>query len=380
MNFKYVYDVFCSDATQTGNTNNAVYAGRYKVSPDYITGYGTFSPARVLESYFVNHCDPFITGVSLSNYSQLNVLLMIGEEYDASSSYITATGTTIYSGLTGSSEVHCINSVRQYDEPHSGLTAHNADSSIDFRYLTDWKQLDSSGNVNPKKIRRDEYEILSIFTQNGYYKKFQVNAYDDGNNLIATTNIINATSTIARIDCGVGVGNLNDYDSSIITSAITSYYVNGMNGGSSFGQTFQFIIDDDCVRYNTKRLCWLNKWGGYDYFTFKLIDRQFIERKTNEWQKQLPRPDWNIGDLSRVVLNVDANKKFIVTSDWVTDYESEFIQNLFTSPEIYLLDGTNKLPIIITEKTIEKGTNLNDVVTNYTFNFDYGWNMNLQRS
>lgn len=382
LNFKYIFDVYCSDALNNGNTNNTIYAGRYKASPDYVTGFGVFSPARVLENYVYNYCDPFITASTLTNYSQLNILIKYGEEYDSSPSITGATGTTIYSGLTSSGEVHAINSTRQYNELHSLLASHDIKLGTNNYYLTDWNP------SNIKTIRRNEYEVLSLYTSTGIFQNMLVTTFDSQMNQLGYYYLPASAHKKCRFDLPAGTANLDFVSYNQITSTgtlimdtgVTFYNIVVWSGSSTVGKTYHYEIDDTCTRYNAKRLCWLNRWGGYDYFTFTLIDRQYIDIVRNEWTKTLAKPDYNIGDLSRTVLYINGQKHFILTSDWVNDEESALIQNLFTSPEIYLIDNGNKLPVILTDKTIEQGTRLNNQITNYTLNFDYGWTMNLQRS
>jgi hypothetical protein len=49
------------------------------------------------------------------------------------------------------------------------------------------------------------------------------------------------------------------------------------------------------------------------------------------------------------------------------------LEELYTSPEVFLVDGTNHVPILITDsqvKTIDDDKNLFQVKVNYTYAFE----------
>ena len=76
-----------------------------------------------------------------------------------------------------------------------------------------------------------------------------------------------------------------------------------------------------------------------------------------------------------------------INSNWITEDDSIWLEELLTSPEVYVLGNTDtlggastgyKLPIIITDTTYEVKTAIRDRLFNLVVNFKYAYVTNLQ--
>jgi hypothetical protein len=122
---------------------------------------------------------------------------------------------------------------------------------------------------------------------------------------------------------------------------------------------------------------WLNRAGGWDFFSFTKDSKKTVDIERSEFTKIL---DWNynVGDRGDTIFAQKAKENFTVNSNWITEGESIWLEELLTSPEVYHLSGTNKLPLVITDTNYEVKTYLRNQLFNLVINYRYSYNINLQ--
>jgi hypothetical protein len=70
---------------------------------------------------------------------------------------------------------------------------------------------------------------------------------------------------------------------------------------------------------------------------------------------------------------VRSTNVFSAWSGIIQEYVRKALEELYTSPEVYLVDGTSHVPIQITDsqvKTIDDNANLFQVKVNYAYSFE----------
>jgi hypothetical protein len=118
--------------------------------------------------------------------------------------------------------------------------------------------------------------------------------------------------------------------------------------------------------------------GGYDYFSFTLDSKRSINITRTEYEKIL---NWNysIGDRGKTILAQKAEAKMTMNSNWITENDATWLEELLTSPDTYILTTNNtKLPIIITDNSYEVKTYLRNQVFNLVLNYKFAYDINLQ--
>ena len=199
-----------------------------------------------------------------------------------------------------------------------------------------------------------------------------------------------------RVDVPVGPANISlmpGFDTSIWNTA--KYYSVSINGtwdgigrppviGRYSGLKKFKVKDNDplanCSRYPKMRLCWLNRLGGIDYFSFNFKSKNAIASEKVLFKKNL---DWNytIGDREETILTQTAVEFWTISSDFISENESNWLKELITSPEVYYLqNGTTKIPITIADSTYEVKTSLSDHLIAVTITYKMASNVNLQTS
>lgn len=158
----------------------------------------------------------------------------------------------------------------------------------------------------------------------------------------------------------ISVGDLNVIDCSpqnlIANTSVTlvdfqscAYFtvrVQGLDAGvfSGFSENFTFWIDNECHRYDTHRLHWLNKLGGWDSFTFTLVSTDSTKVKTSDYQRE--RGEWDTTGTTwqytryhgeQMAFNKYATDKTVLNSDWIHESVQQWlVRDLYESPKVYL--------------------------------------------
>jgi hypothetical protein len=139
--------------------------------------------------------------------------------------------------------------------------------------------------------------------------------------------------------------------------------------------------------YEPIRLCWLNQWGAWDYYTFtqKSIKSTSTSGATynqlaGTWNESLYRPDSYKG--GKKAFRVNATEKITMNSDFVTEDEAVIFEELINSPELYLLKGYEDIvetssvlnqyvtPVRLLTSSFTKKTIANDKLMQYNFEIE----------
>jgi len=135
--------------------------------------------------------------------------------------------------------------------------------------------------------------------------------------------------------------------------------------------------------YEPIRLTWLNQWGAWDYYTFTMKSTKTISTKGSTYQQL--QGTWNKSSYKidsfkggKKAFRVNATEKIKMNTDFVSESESEWFEDLINSPEVYILEGfqedvnnsaLNKYvtPVRLTTSSYTKKTVANDKLMQYTF-------------
>lgn len=216
-------------------------------------------------------------------------------------------------------------------------------------------------------------ESISRTTANGAYDNF--NAYI-GMNLLYfgcfPANLRNHSSTFQAL---VTAGTING----------GSIEVTPFNASASqIGQQYTININcPDLKGYESIRLCWLNQWGVWDYYTFTKKSTKNIttqgstyEQLEGTWNESTYKLDSFRG--GKKTFRVNSMERISMNTDYITESESVWLEELINSPEVYQLDGfqtdsafaslnTYVTPVRLTTTSYTRKTIANDKLIQYTF-------------
>jgi len=147
-----------------------------------------------------------------------------------------------------------------------------------------------------------------------------------------------------------------------------------------------YTININCPNlkgYESIRLCWLNQWGVWDYYTFTQKSVRSVSTKgstyeqlAGTWNEAAYRVDSYKG--GKKAFRVNATEKITMNTDFVSQNENEMFEELTNSPEVYILDGYQTdipfsalnqyvKPVRLITSSFTKKTVANDKLIQYTF-------------
>ncbi len=138
------------------------------------------------------------------------------------------------------------------------------------------------------------------------------------------------------------------------------------------------------TRFVKRRLQFLGRLSGMDAFTFDLVSRKSrtAERKQFERTGYLfDTPLTNLQKESgRINYAINSRERFILNSDWIDEETAIFLEELFTSPEIFLKLDDDLHAVTINNTDYEIKTEVVDKLFNFTITIDFTYQSVSQRA
>lgn len=375
-NFNYIFDVKI----------NGAFISRHRIPARPDNGYGLFNAKRIAETYISQTINFDQITVTSSTDSILALVIECMEEF----------GTTPTPGsiLATTSTVYCWNACFAYP------TYVNYTVSI-FRQMTneiDVSLLLSDNQIN--KIKLTEKAFISVLVgEANAVSKIGVFAKDASGTNIQTTYITNPFSAVSNtasrfITLPAGAYNLNQMlnasldattqNQGNIIPANTSYYEIRTYGTLSASKVYRYNITEVCSKYTPVRLHFLNRLGGWDSFTFDLVSTftSNIERK--EYRQNLggfvgSTYTYDIKDRSATIFDTQIKTIQVLNSNWITDGEAGWLEQLMTSPDVYMEVGSQLQAVNIVENTYTQKKTINDKLFNLTVTIEKSFLKHRQR-
>ena len=429
-NVKFVADVYISNQSiNLSNTNKRI--GTFRTTPNN-AGVGIFDLRPVIET-FVKADNDGSTLWNGSRYKQLEVPHPIhlidqyagsenGMRYMAVNFYVEysddVSSRMITSDPEPSAEYVIFNGVLQYDNPltlHEGNYGFNMLEPANLQYTTLAGGFLSNAPTT-QYARVNDYGTFPFINFAG------------GNNL---TNIVltyywsggSSTETITNNWANGGLNtnsvyvykhllyfggfpaNLQNWSSTFATAVgngLTHYTIQGnttdiktaANLASEIYTINIICADNEGYNrgYESIRLGWLNQWGAWDYYTFNMKSIRSIDTKRVPYTQQ--GGTWNESTFKikgwkggKKNFRVNSTEKIKINTDFVTEAEGVWFEELINSPEVYILEGfqldtgnyispsttiTYKYvkPVTLTTSSYIKKTVANDKLMQYTFEIE----------
>lgn len=375
-NFNYIFDVKI----------NGVFISRHRIPARPDNGYGLFNAKRIVETYINQSINFDQITVTNSSESILSLVIECREEF----------GTTPTPGsiLATSTAVFCWNSVLGY---HAWVNYYVQQ----FRQMTneiDNSMLLSDNFIN--KIKLTEKAFISVLVgEANAVIKIGVFAKDASGTNLQTTYILNPFAAVSNtasrfITLPAGPANLNQIlnanlevttqNQGNIIPSNTSYYEIRTYGNFSASKVYRYNITEVCSKHTPVRLHFLNRLGGWDSFTFDLLNtyQSNIERK--EYRQNMggfvgSSFVYDVKDRSATIFDTQIKTIQTLNSNWINDSESAWLEQLLTSPDVYFEIGTQLHAVNITDSSYIQKKVVNDQLFNLTVTIEKSFLKHRQR-
>ena len=360
-NFKYVFDIYIS----------SVLVARIKQFPDAVTGKGVFNAAGIVRSYLTSYFKPNATNTLFSyNGADIYVSYQIqyGEEY----------GGTTYTNLTNATYQAYNFYPPIFRDPSTSFFSTRVSNWLTTKDLTNQE----CGYTDPLFV--------------SWANPFGANV-----NMTATVRVINeagATVGSASTTTTQSIGNFllldispgainTHFGSTIIPSSAYGYGIKLNYGATS---SSEIIVKIACgAKFTPYNLTFLNSYGGYDTFGFRLVNKEVraYERQTyqlNKYQYNASAVAMRQYDSFKrinpadVAYFVKQDVTFRLRSNMLNVQNFNSLKDLIGSPEVYLTNGGYHYPVIVNTNAFESKVQYADKANFMELDVMYANNVNSQ--
>jgi hypothetical protein len=352
-NFNFIVDV-----NETGGANNPLARLKYPAQPS--SSQLTFDVGNVVKNYVsFDFGNALAARIAANTKSRLNYFVQFRELYDNASGIPTLSGVLASDPASPSSSVFKLGNNAIFDFEDYTPTAYIGCNVSGFGFL-------NADLVEPENIELSQNRILTFFDPNRVVTHLRIIATGIG--IITTPITLTANEYLFNINAGKY---LYDLSGSITNGSIVT--VQALSNGTILA-TKTFQTGDNCSQYETVRLHWMNKLGGFEAFNFNknTINQMDIDRK----QFKAPLPiGYSQSDRLKTNYNTTINDKITINSDWISEEQSALFEQLATSPIIYLeRSATDFVAVNILNSSYEIKTFMTDrKMFNVTFEIEYSY-------
>lgn len=359
--FSFIFDIYFGAVLQT----------RHRIPARPSDNHGLLNAMRILESE--------VTSESLSNLTDTfkvhdeywkKFTVKIGEEYEVDGVMTT------YPDLETTDAIYAINAVFDYLDYISYDDATYLLLSGTKRFLT---------NAPDQKIRLSEKAWL--YTMNDVptdYDRRQVKTYTSAGVLVNTYNTNNSsfntdTDSNRFLRVTSGTSQLVSELGGTVFDGVAYYTVQCQKSdGTAISEAKRYDIDSNCTKFTPIRVHFLNKLGGFDSFTFKLLNKKDFTIKSSAYQKNYSE-DKATSDRLTATSSTTVKEGLLVYSDYLSEAEALWLNELYTSPVIFQELNGSLIALKCVETKFEEKKKVNERLFNIRMNFDYTYINQRQR-
>lgn len=367
--FEYIADVYIG----------GVFKTRLKKFPNP-DGYAEFRVNKIIADYLSYDLHDGLTGVATNPNSIVDYQIKFGESYDSSA--LCDAGATLYTNLTNATLAYAFNAAIQ---------------DLDYN---DWDYTDYKPNDTTTRLLTNLPDYLTIGINDSYYINFlqldtssvdyiKITFYDKNKNYLDETTIANTFSTVSHterrlITAAVGPVDIEASSPGYFTSDVVYYSVSLLDCLTDVSESKWFYLNRVCSN-NETRFLFLGRLTSMESYTFKAINTHKMSISRNEYTKLngqyvISPSSWNKPKQGRgrTILSVNATDKMSVESGWINAAEALWLEELFTSPEVYVYKDGELVPIIITSTEWEEKPKRSLSLIKYTLTYEYAFNKIIQ--
>ena len=166
------------------------------------------------------------------------------------------------------------------------------------------------------------------------------------------------------------------------SGSVNSYSMFLYDGGAYTprSNSINFKLNPDCSMYELYHLMWKDRNGSYPSYPFIYMSRKNVEADRKTYYKQ--EGNWNNNtfqyyDYDRGETNFYTQSKnsYVLNSGWLYQFETELMEDLMQSTEVYIQTPDNRLyPCMLNDTSVELFKEINEQIFSYTFNVRVAYN------
>jgi hypothetical protein len=150
---------------------------------------------------------------------------------------------------------------------------------------------------------------------------------------------------------------------------------------SSVGNILRYsiTIKDICTKYTDNVLYYLDRDGNVLYFHFDKISKNTFSKKTNNVTLNAERLNTTTGvygsntwDREDHTISTSIESTVLLNTDWITEEQSQQLNDLWSSPQVWLWDGIKLIAVNSPSGAYEEYKSANESLVNYTVTLNLG--------
>jgi hypothetical protein len=200
-------------------------------------------------------------------------------------------------------------------------------------------------------------------------------------------NSVSATISLNEFNLfNMGAANINTWAASSVITSSTYGYNFYLDRSGTKSRTFK--IRNKCYpKHKSYNIHFLNRLGGYDTMKFALVNK----RQSSFEKKIFQKPQWQVqsnvktmaDSYNRIhetdtVFSVAHKNTMHLVSDWVSQQESDWLQQLVASTSVYLESNGGYFPVTITTAQYDFRLTSADKLWNVEIDIEVGRVINSQ--
>lgn len=346
-NFKFVAVVKNAAGTILAKLKAPIFYGT--------TDKGVFNISRILQNYVTYDFTQNLGTLTKCLNSYIGYSVEFGEEY----------GGTEYLNLTSDTGKYAWNGLFDLYGTETAATYKIDVPSSTPKFLT---------RVRTRRVTTSQYDYLH-FLLLGYDATPKIIAYNSTGSAIATSviklpwvaSVSDLSQFMVRFGCGpvqlnaLTSGELDSGTAGNIIPTNTAYYTIQIQTsvGNPGSEVYRFDIVEECSKYLPQYLNFLNPLGGFESVRCSMASKD----KYNVSRKQFKRNNYTLTgntyayDISKHGITnyaVEKTKEVTLNTNWLTETEFEWLQDLIASPVVFL----GNIPVNIVETSYEVFDNI----------------------
>lgn len=148
---------------------------------------------------------------------------------------------------------------------------------------------------------------------------------------------------------------------------------------STFVYRYTIVIKDICTKYTDNILYYLDRDGNILFFHFDKISKYNYTKKTNKVTLNTDRLNTSTGeygsntwDREDHIVSTAIESTILLNTDWITETQSRQLNDLWSSPQVWLHNGTDLLAVTITNNGYEEIKSENESLFQYNVTVNTG--------
>jgi len=144
------------------------------------------------------------------------------------------------------------------------------------------------------------------------------------------------------------------------------------NSSVGFIVRYTVTLKELCTKYTDNILYYLDRDGNILFFHFDKISKYNYTKKTNKVTLNADRLNTSTGayganswDREDHIVNTAIESTILLNTDWITETQSRQLNDLWSSPQVWLHNGVELLPVTITNNGYEEIKSENEPLFQY---------------